>query len=105
MSIGGAPSKDATGHLTAHGMAGVPGVFFNYEISPMLVVHQETRQSFAHFLTSFVHFFFYFFFFFFVCLFVASFDINGMIFLPFFFLGVGQDDGDRRWSLDTLPDP
>ncbi|KAI0753897.1 Sec1-like protein [Irpex lacteus] len=26
--------------------------FFNYEISPILIVHQETRQSFAHFLTS-----------------------------------------------------
>lgn len=38
---------------TAHGMAGVPGVFFNYEISPMLVIHTETRQSFAHFLTSY----------------------------------------------------
>lgn len=34
-------------------MAGVPGVFFNYEISPMLVIHTETRQSFAHFLTSY----------------------------------------------------
>jgi hypothetical protein len=27
------------------------GVFFNYEISPMLVIHTETRQSLAHFLT------------------------------------------------------
>ncbi|CDZ97188.1 COPII vesicle protein [Phaffia rhodozyma] len=52
MSGGGGAAKDSTGHMTAHGMAGVPGVFFNYEISPMLVVHQETRQSFAHFLTS-----------------------------------------------------
>jgi hypothetical protein len=28
------------------------GTFFNFEISPILVVHAETRQSFAHFLTS-----------------------------------------------------
>ncbi|KAF8272169.1 Sec1-like protein [Lactarius quietus] len=35
-----------------HGVAGVPGTLFNYEISPILVAHQETRQSFAHFLTS-----------------------------------------------------
>ncbi|KAF8442956.1 Sec1-like protein [Boletus edulis BED1] len=28
------------------------GAFFNFEISPILVVHSETRQSFAHFLTS-----------------------------------------------------
>ncbi|OBZ68906.1 Endoplasmic reticulum-Golgi intermediate compartment protein 3 [Grifola frondosa] len=38
-------------HVT-HGSAGIPGAFFNYEISPILVVHSETRQSFAHFLTS-----------------------------------------------------
>ena len=29
------------------------GVFFSYEISPILVAHRETRQSFAHFLTSY----------------------------------------------------
>lgn len=28
------------------------GLFFNYEISPLKVIHVETRQSFAHFLTS-----------------------------------------------------
>ncbi|KAI0252172.1 endoplasmic reticulum vesicle transporter-domain-containing protein [Lactifluus subvellereus] len=28
------------------------GVFLSYEISPILVAHRETRQSFAHFLTS-----------------------------------------------------
>lgn len=28
------------------------GAFFNFEISPIRVVHAETRQSFAHFLTS-----------------------------------------------------
>jgi len=27
-------------------------VFFNYEISPMRIIHAETRQSFAHFVTS-----------------------------------------------------
>ncbi|KAH0586268.1 hypothetical protein H2248_007517 [Termitomyces sp. 'cryptogamus'] len=35
-----------------HGVNGVPGVFFNFEISPILVVHSDTRQSFAHFVTS-----------------------------------------------------
>ncbi|KAI0304470.1 Sec1 family-domain-containing protein [Multifurca ochricompacta] len=35
-----------------HGLNGVPGVFLNYEISPILVAHHEIRQSFAHFLTS-----------------------------------------------------
>ncbi|TFK74814.1 Sec1-like protein [Pluteus cervinus] len=35
-----------------HGINGIPGVFFNFEISPILVVHSESRQSFAHFLTS-----------------------------------------------------
>lgn len=38
--------------MTSHGVMGSTGVFFNYEISPMKVVHTETRQSFAHFLTS-----------------------------------------------------
>lgn len=27
------------------------GVFFNYEISPMLVVYTEYKKAFAHFLT------------------------------------------------------
>ncbi|KAL7419636.1 ER-derived vesicles protein erv46 [Cryptotrichosporon argae] len=49
---GNAPGKDAHGHMTSHGMMGVPGVFINYEISPMKIIHTETRQSFAHFLTS-----------------------------------------------------
>ncbi|KAJ3747117.1 Sec1 family-domain-containing protein [Lentinula detonsa] len=35
-----------------HGVSGVPGAFFNFEISPILVVHTDTRQSFAHFITS-----------------------------------------------------
>ncbi|KAF8512861.1 endoplasmic reticulum-derived transport vesicle ERV46 [Hysterangium stoloniferum] len=38
-------------HLS-HGNSGMPGTFFNFEISPILVVHTEVRQSFAHFLTS-----------------------------------------------------
>ena len=40
------------GLQVSHGSGGVPGVFFNYDISPILVVHSEMRQSFAHFLTS-----------------------------------------------------
>ncbi|CCM04126.1 uncharacterized protein FIBRA_06287 [Fibroporia radiculosa] len=36
----------------AHTATGIPGVFINYDISPMLILHSETRQSFAHFLTS-----------------------------------------------------
>ncbi|KAF8635885.1 hypothetical protein AX15_000066 [Amanita polypyramis BW_CC] len=35
-----------------HGVEGLPGAFFNFEISPILVIHSDTRQSFAHFLTS-----------------------------------------------------
>lgn len=37
----------------------VAGVFFSYEISPILVAHRETRQSFAHFLTSYATFTFF----------------------------------------------
>ncbi|GAA5982498.1 hypothetical protein JCM10908_006673 [Rhodotorula pacifica] len=40
------------GHQTMHGYAGTPGVFFNYEISPLQVISRETRESFAHFATS-----------------------------------------------------
>ncbi|KAH7912553.1 Sec1 family-domain-containing protein [Hygrophoropsis aurantiaca] len=40
------------GVLAQHGAPGAPGAFFNFDISPILVVHSETRQSFAHFLTS-----------------------------------------------------
>ena len=32
----------------------VLGVFLNYDISPILIMHDEVRQSFAHFLTSYV---------------------------------------------------
>lgn len=70
-------NEKAGGHQTMHGYAGVPGcvsswcflsglsssaltkacscahrLFFNYEISPLQVIHRETRQSLAHFLTS-----------------------------------------------------
>ncbi|KAI0328911.1 Sec1-domain-containing protein [Cubamyces sp. BRFM 1775] len=48
----GAAENTATGLHLAHGTGGVPGAFFNYEISPLRIVHAETRQSFAHFLTS-----------------------------------------------------
>ena len=78
LSKGNGATQEA-GHSTSHGFAGVPGVFFSvrifphlscprgmgqyladfslhgpaqYEISPMLVIHRETRQSIAHFLTS-----------------------------------------------------
>ncbi|KAG2757911.1 Sec1-like protein [Suillus brevipes Sb2] len=44
--------ENKQGVFTQHGVAGSPGAYFNYEISPILVVHSETRQSFAHFLTS-----------------------------------------------------
>ncbi|TBU47418.1 Sec1-like protein [Dichomitus squalens] len=47
------PSEDSPAGLhVAHGNGGIPGAFFNYEISPLLIRHVETRQSFAHFLTS-----------------------------------------------------
>ncbi|KAI0087916.1 Sec1-like protein [Irpex rosettiformis] len=48
----GFAENDNHGVHVMHGMTGIPGAFFNYEISPILIVHQETRQSFAHFLTS-----------------------------------------------------
>jgi len=52
LAIGGAAAKNAQGLMASRGMTGQPGAFFNFEISPMLVVHRETQQSFAHFLTS-----------------------------------------------------
>jgi hypothetical protein len=48
----GNKENNQLGLQIGHGASGVPGVFFNYDISPILVVHSETRQSFAHFLTS-----------------------------------------------------
>lgn len=70
----GAAGNTNEGVQIQHGIAGVPGklycrrleysaisdhrtgTLFNYEISPILVAHRETRQSFAHFLTSYVFF-------------------------------------------------
>ena len=34
------------------GEQGVPGVFFNYDLSPIMVLKTEHRRSFLHFLTS-----------------------------------------------------
>jgi hypothetical protein len=48
----GAQGDTAQGVHITHGVTGVPGAFINFEISPILVVHSEARQSFAHFLTS-----------------------------------------------------
>jgi len=36
---------------TRHGQDGLPGVFFNLDISPMMVIYQETRPSFTSFIT------------------------------------------------------
>ena len=38
------------GHILTHSLA--PGVFFIYDLSPMLVRLTEYRRSFAHFLTN-----------------------------------------------------
>lgn len=48
----GARGKTQEGVVVSHGVQGLPGVFFNFEISPMRIIHSETRQSFAHFVTS-----------------------------------------------------
>ncbi|KAI3486302.1 hypothetical protein L1887_50196 [Cichorium endivia] len=45
-------SNEGSGAHISHGFAGVPGVFFNYEISPLKTIHSEHRQSLSHFLTS-----------------------------------------------------
>ncbi|KAF9165334.1 Endoplasmic reticulum-Golgi intermediate compartment protein 3 [Actinomortierella ambigua] len=37
------------GHI--HGQGGLPGVFFNFDISPMLVIQVEERKPFTSFLT------------------------------------------------------
>ncbi|KAG8739191.1 hypothetical protein FRC10_006055 [Ceratobasidium sp. 414] len=44
--------RDSHGTLVGHSVKGLPGAFFNFEISPLMVVHRETRQTFAHFATS-----------------------------------------------------
>lgn len=38
-------APDGRGHM------GLPGIFFNFEISPMTVIYEETRKSFGSFLT------------------------------------------------------
>jgi len=48
----GSQGSTSEGVHVSHLTSGMPGMFINYEISPLLVVHSETRQSFAHFLTS-----------------------------------------------------
>ncbi|KII90572.1 hypothetical protein PLICRDRAFT_106265 [Plicaturopsis crispa FD-325 SS-3] len=48
----GMQDQSVQGLQVQHGISGLPGAFFNFEISPILVVHSETRQSFAHFMTS-----------------------------------------------------
>jgi endoplasmic reticulum-Golgi intermediate compartment protein 3 len=44
--------KNEDGVDIVHERVGLPGAFFNFEISPMEVVHIEQRQSWAHFVTS-----------------------------------------------------
>ncbi|KAF9049477.1 Sec1-like protein [Hymenopellis radicata] len=51
LSDGGQSNTPQNVHIQ-HGVTGVPGAFFNFEISPILVLHADTRQSFAHFVTS-----------------------------------------------------
>ncbi|KAJ1300061.1 hypothetical protein OPQ81_011181 [Rhizoctonia solani] len=46
------PLRDAHGTKVQHGFEGLPGAFFHFDVSPMLVVHKETQKSFAHFVTS-----------------------------------------------------
>ncbi|QRW01053.1 Endoplasmic reticulum vesicle transporter [Ceratobasidium sp. AG-Ba] len=43
---------DAHGAIVGHTVHGLPGAYFNFEISPLMVVHRETRTTFAHFITS-----------------------------------------------------
>ncbi|TIA87457.1 hypothetical protein E3P99_03160 [Wallemia hederae] len=45
-------AQDTHGQTILHGMEGFPGVFFNYDISPLRVIYTETHRSFASFLTS-----------------------------------------------------
>ncbi|QRV92812.1 Endoplasmic reticulum vesicle transporter [Ceratobasidium sp. AG-Ba] len=46
------PERDSHGTLVGHSVPGLPGAYFNFEISPLMVVHRETRKTFAHFATS-----------------------------------------------------
>ncbi|KOS12842.1 hypothetical protein Malapachy_0424 [Malassezia pachydermatis] len=41
----------SSGHIV-HSIEGVPGIFFNYEISPLRVVQSEWRHSFWHFISN-----------------------------------------------------
>ena len=47
-----AAHKNSQGILASRNHVSQPGAYFTFEISPMQVMHTETRQSFAHFLTS-----------------------------------------------------
>jgi len=49
--MGGVDPSDSH-HERVHAQGGIPGVFFNYDISPMKVVNREARpKSFANLLT------------------------------------------------------
>eukprot|EP00727_Mastigamoeba_balamuthi_P011387 m51a1_g6871 putative endoplasmic reticulum-golgi intermediate compartment protein 3-like isoform x2 (576) ;mRNA; f:168986-173271 len=43
--------KQQGGHAVGHDDKGLPGTFFMYDMSPVLIKFVETRRSFAHFLT------------------------------------------------------
>ncbi|KAG9118695.1 hypothetical protein FRC07_006665, partial [Ceratobasidium sp. 392] len=42
-----ASERDSHGTRIGHGYEGLPGAFFHFEVSPMMVVHKETRHSAA----------------------------------------------------------
>jgi len=42
---------ETTQKIDIYGM-GVPGLFFIYELSPIIVDYSESSQSFAHFITN-----------------------------------------------------
>ena len=44
--------KDESSGQVVRSVDGVPGVFFNYEISPLRIVQTEWRQSFWHFVSN-----------------------------------------------------
>ncbi|KAG8737882.1 hypothetical protein FRC10_007568, partial [Ceratobasidium sp. 414] len=44
--------RDSHGTLTGHSFQGLPGAFFSFEISPLMVVHVESRGTFTHFISS-----------------------------------------------------
>lgn len=49
--MGGADPSD-THHERVHAQGGIPGVFFNYDISPMKVINREARpKTFANLMT------------------------------------------------------